>query len=67
MFRLGEYIDVGAARGTVEKISICSLRLRHHRGALHTIPYGEIQHLTNHRRDWVIMKLQFQVPYDTDS
>jgi small-conductance mechanosensitive channel len=65
-FRLGEYIDVGAARGTVEKISIRSLRLRHHRGALHTIPYGEIQHLTNHSRDWVIMKLQFRVPYDTD-
>ncbi|HSA80441.1 MAG TPA: mechanosensitive ion channel domain-containing protein [Geminicoccaceae bacterium] len=65
-FRLGEYVDVGAARGTVEKISIRSLRLRHHRGALHTIPYGEIQHLTNHSRDWVIMKLQFRVPYDTD-
>ena len=65
-FRLGEYIDVGAARGTVEKISIRSLRLRHHRGALHTIPYGEIQLLTNHSRDWVIMKLQFRVPYDTD-
>jgi moderate conductance mechanosensitive channel len=65
-FRLGEYIDVGAARGTVEKISIRSLRLRHHRGALHTIPYGEIQHLTNHSRDWVIMKLRFRVPYDTD-
>ncbi len=64
--RLGEYIDVGAARGSVEKISIRSLRLRHHRGALHTIPYGEIQHLTNHSRDWVIMKLQFRVPYDTD-
>jgi small-conductance mechanosensitive channel len=33
---------------------------------LHTVPFGEIQHLTNHSRDWVIMKLQFRVPYDTD-
>jgi moderate conductance mechanosensitive channel len=65
-FRLGEYIDIGAIRGTVEQISIRSLRLRHHRGALHTVPFGEIQHLTNHSRDWVIMKLQFRVPYDTD-
>ena len=65
-FRLGEYIEVGAIRGTVENISIRSLRLRHHRGALHTVPFGEIQHLTNHSRDWVIMKLQFRVPYDTD-
>ena len=65
-FRLGEYIEVGDIRGTVENISIRSLRLRHHRGALHTVPFGEIQHLTNHSRDWVIMKLQFRVPYDTD-
>jgi moderate conductance mechanosensitive channel len=65
-FRLGEYIEVGSIRGTVEHISIRSLRLRHHRGALHTVPFGEIQHLTNHSRDWVIMKLQFRVPYDTD-
>jgi len=65
-FRLGEYIEVGSIRGTVEQISIRSLRLRHHRGALHTVPFGEIQHLTNHSRDWVIMKLQFRVPYDTD-
>jgi moderate conductance mechanosensitive channel len=65
-FRLGEYIEIGNIRGTVEHISIRSLRLRHHRGALHTVPFGEIQHLTNHSRDWVIMKLQFRVPYDTD-
>jgi small-conductance mechanosensitive channel len=65
-FRLGEYIEIGNIRGTVENISIRSLRLRHHRGALHTVPFGEIQHLTNHSRDWVIMKLQFRVPYNTD-
>ena len=65
-FRVGEYIDVGTVKGTVEKISIRSLRLRHHKGALHTIPFGEIRHLTNHSRDWVIMKLDFRVPFDTD-
>jgi moderate conductance mechanosensitive channel len=65
-FRRGEYIDVGAAKGTVEKISLRSLRLRHHRGALHTVPFGEIHHLTNYSRDWAIMKLEFRVPFDTD-
>ncbi|NIA67235.1 mechanosensitive ion channel [Pelagibius litoralis] len=65
-FRLGEYIDVGVVKGTVEKISIRSLRLRHHRGALHTVPFGEIQHLTNYSRDWAIMKLEFRVPFNTD-
>ena len=65
-FRVGEYIDVGGTAGTVEKISIRSMQLRHHRGAIHTIPYGEIAKLTNYSRDWVIMKLMFTVPFDTD-
>ncbi len=65
-FRTGEYVDVGGTAGTVEKISIRSMQLRHHRGPIHTIPYGEIQKLTNYSRDWVIMKLKFTVPFDTD-
>lgn len=65
-FRRGEYIDVGAVKGTVERISIRSFTLRHHRGALHTIPFGQIGHLTNYSRDWAIMKLVFRLPFDTD-
>ncbi|MFV0515456.1 MAG: mechanosensitive ion channel family protein [Jhaorihella sp.] len=65
-FRVGEYVDVGGTTGTVEKISIRSMQLRHHRGPVHTIPYGEIAKLTNYSRDWVIMKLKFTVPFDTD-
>ena len=65
-FRVGEYIEIGELRGTVESISIRSLRLRHHRGAVHTVPFGEMRHLTNYSRDWVIMKLEFRVPFDTD-
>ncbi len=65
-FRKGEYIDVGDVRGTVEKISVRSFQLRHHLGPLHTIPFGEIQVLTNYSRDWVMMKLPLRVTYDTD-
>ena len=65
-FRVGEYIDVGGTMGSVEKISLRSLRLRHHKGLVHTIPYGEIPKLTNYSRDWVIMKLRFRVPFDAD-
>ncbi len=65
-FRKGEYIDVGNVKGTVEKISLRSFQLRHHLGMLHTIPFGEIQHLTNFSRDWVMMKLPLRLTYDTD-
>lgn len=65
-FRLGEYVESGRLRGTVEKISIRSLRLRHHRGMIHTVPYGELKSITNYSRDWVIMKLEFRLPFGTD-
>ncbi|MBR9864767.1 MAG: mechanosensitive ion channel family protein [Rhodobacteraceae bacterium] len=65
-FRKGEYIDIGSVKGTVEKISVRSFQLRHHLGPLHTVPFGEIQHLTNFSRDWVMMKLKLRVTYDTD-
>ena len=65
-FRIGEYIEIGELRGTVESMSIRSLRVRHHLGAIHTIPFGELKSLTNYSRDWVIMRLEFRVPFDTD-
>ncbi len=65
-FRLGEYIDVGVAMGMVERISVRSFRLRHHLGPINTVPFGEVQKVTNFSRDWVMMKLQMRVPSDTD-
>ena len=66
-FRKGEYIDIGSVRGTVEKISIRSMQLRHHNGPLNTVPFGEVQHVTNYSRDWVVMKLPLRLTYDTDA
>lgn len=65
-FRTGEYIEIGRTRGTVEGIAIRSLKLRHHRGAVHTVPFGEIKQLTNYSRDWIIMKLEFLLDFETD-
>jgi small-conductance mechanosensitive channel len=65
-FRVGEYIDVGDAKGTVERISVRSMQLRHHRGPLNTVPYGMIRRLINYSRDWAIEKLEFRLTYDTD-
>ena len=65
-FRIGEYIDVGEAKGTVEKIGIRSMHLRHHRGPINIVPYGAIRRMTNQSRDWVVEKLEFRLTYDTD-
>jgi small-conductance mechanosensitive channel len=65
-FHIGDYVEVGNLRGTVEGISLRSLKLRHHRGAVHTLPFGQIKALTNQTRDWSLMRLEFRVPPNTD-
>ncbi|HEX6014791.1 MAG TPA: mechanosensitive ion channel family protein [Geminicoccaceae bacterium] len=65
-FRVGEYIESGSIRGTVEGFSLRSIKLRHHRGYLHTVPFGSLDMVTNYSRDWVIDKVTIGVTYDTD-
>jgi len=65
-FRLGEYIEVGQDKGTIEKINVRTVFLRHHRGALNILPYGEIKRLRNTSRDWIIHVMEFRLTYDTN-
>ena len=65
-FRVGEYIDVGEGKGTVEHMSIRALMLRHQRGAVYTVPFGMVRRVANYSRDWAISKLDIRVPFDTD-
>ena len=65
-FRVGEYIQSGSYKGTVESFSLRSVKLRHHRGPLYTVPFGELGAVQNMSRDWVIDKLTIGVTYDTD-
>ena len=65
-FRVGEYIESGGIRGTVESFSLRSVKLRHLNGQLHTVPFGDLKAITNFSRDWVVETLQVVVTYDTD-
>ncbi|QOL80004.1 mechanosensitive ion channel family protein [Pseudooceanicola spongiae] len=65
-FRLNEYVNAGGSIGTVDRISLRSLRLRDAKGPVLIVPYSEINTVTNYGRDWGIMKLRFTVPFDTD-
>ncbi|MEW6688747.1 MAG: mechanosensitive ion channel family protein, partial [Pseudomonadota bacterium] len=65
-FRIGEYIQSGTYKGTVESFSLRSVKLRHHRGPLYTIPYGVLGAIQNLSRDWVIDKLTVGITYDSD-
>jgi len=65
-FRVGEYIQSGNYKGTVESIGLRSVKLRHHRGPIYVVPFGELRGVQNVSRDWVIMKITVGVTYDSD-
>jgi small-conductance mechanosensitive channel len=50
----------------VEYISLRSLRLRHPRGMVYTIPFGDMGSVQNFSRDYIITKLDVRVRYDAD-
>src|SRR5829696_902020 len=47
-------------------IGFGSVKLRHHRGALFTVPFGVLGAVQNMSRDWVIDKMTVGVAYDSD-
>ncbi|AZO75851.1 MAG: mechanosensitive ion channel [Mesorhizobium sp.] len=65
-FRVGEYIQSGSYKGTVESFSLRSVRLRHHRGPIFTVPFGELGAIQNMSRDWVMDKMALSITYDSD-
>ena len=65
-FRVGEYIDTGRLKGTVERVTMRSVRLRHQNGQIHTIPFGQLSAITNFSRDWQTVKFNLRLARDAD-
>jgi hypothetical protein len=65
-FRVGDYVETSGAKGCVEHISLRSLKLRHPRGMVYTVPFGNLKTITNFSRDYTITKLEIRVGFDTD-
>jgi small-conductance mechanosensitive channel len=65
-FRVGELIESGGISGTVETFSLRSVKLRHYKGSLHTVPFGDLKAITNYSRDWVNELLEITVVHEAD-
>ncbi len=65
-FRVGDYIETTGIKGMVQQISLRSIKVRHPRGMLFTIPYGDMGAIQNFSRDYIITKLDIRVRYDAD-
>src|SRR5712692_1135244 len=67
VFRIGDYIEAGTAKGTVEKITFRTVALRHQNGPLHYVPYGSLGSVRNNSRDWVIDTFEIPLPINVPS
>jgi small-conductance mechanosensitive channel len=65
-FRVGDYVESAGTKGCVEQISLRSIKLRHPRGMVYTVPFGNLRSVTNFSRDYTITKLDFRVGFGTD-
>lgn len=65
-FRIGEYIQAKDYKGTVEGFSLRSVRLRHHRGPVYTVPFGDLGAVQNMSRDWGVVKFRISVSHSAD-
>jgi small-conductance mechanosensitive channel len=65
-FRVGEYIDTGRLKGTVEALGLRSVKLRHQNGPLHTIPYGQLGAVSNLSRDFATIKFNLRLETGSD-
>ena len=65
-FRVGEYIQAGSMKGTVETITLRNVLLRHHLGFLQVVPYSDLGAIINYMRGGLVIKFPLEFPYDTD-
>lgn len=65
-FRIGEYIQSGSYKGTVEAFSLRSVKLRHHRGPIFIVPFSELGAIQNMSRDWSVVKFLLSVSNESD-
>ncbi len=60
---VGDYVSLGGHEGTVEAISIRSIRLRDVRGTVYTIPFSAASTVTNETKDYSYFLAEVGVAY----
>ncbi|MHC6224518.1 mechanosensitive ion channel family protein [Pseudomonas sp. X10] len=61
---IDDYVDVGGHLGTVEGLTIRTVRLRDIDGIVHTIPFSEIKSIKNYSREFGYAIFRVAIPYN---
>jgi small conductance mechanosensitive channel len=60
---VGDYVEVGGHEGTVESLSIRTIRLRDPAGSVHTVPFSDVGTVLNYTRDFSNVVLNIGIAY----
>ncbi|MDE0122443.1 MAG: mechanosensitive ion channel family protein [bacterium] len=66
IYSVGDDIDFGRGRGTVERISLRSTSIRTRQGVVWTVPNGNIEFVGNYSQLWARAQVDIEVSYDCD-
>lgn len=66
-FALGDVVEINGKSGTIEKISLRTIKFRGLDGTLHIIPNGEISIVSNSTYQWSRAVINIGVSYDVES
>jgi small-conductance mechanosensitive channel len=63
---VGDWVKIGDHSGTVEGMTIRTLRLRDGNGQVHTLPFSAVPNVINMSRDFGFHPFEINISYDTD-
>lgn len=66
VYLVGDVIEGGGAKGTVESIEFRTTRIRDADGRLHIIRNGDMKQVVNYSKEFIRAVVPFEVGYDTD-
>ncbi|MEC9482222.1 MAG: mechanosensitive ion channel family protein [Halomonas sp.] len=61
---IDDFVDVGGHMGTVERLSLRTVRLRDLDGIVHIIPFSQIKGIQNFSREFGIALMRIHIPHD---
>jgi small-conductance mechanosensitive channel len=66
-FRVGDYVTVGGQQGSIMKTSLRTMTIRHYKGQMQILTYGDISSVTNWSRGPMLVKFSLRLPADTNA